>query len=275
MRIFRKLKNKRGASAILGLMFFFICFFVCSVVISAASVNITRARAQIEEQQAFLAINAADALLRQEFSKIESYSASEIITKHDCHIDPNEYSYQLDGVKVKNLLDEETGTEVLQDCVVKDIAENLGKQAFFSKTEVDYSAEEDVDELDPTTWKYEFVISANGMKDVHVSMTTDASCNLYAEMTVPSKYAVEFTSTLKIKAISKTEEKTVTSTTDYCTHQVSRTRDVDGVILVEYVDTNFYNKITTKTTTIKWDKFETVKGHLITGDATTTTEVTE
>ena len=66
----KKLKSNTGASILLALMFFLICFFVASVVMASASVNASRALAQKEEQRSYFAIQSAENLIKDMFGQI-------------------------------------------------------------------------------------------------------------------------------------------------------------------------------------------------------------
>ena len=66
----KKLKSKTGASILLALAFFLMCFFVASVVMASASVNASRAMAQREEQRSYFAIESAQNLIKSMFNEI-------------------------------------------------------------------------------------------------------------------------------------------------------------------------------------------------------------
>ncbi len=66
----KKLKSKTGASMLLALAFFLMCFFVASVVMASASVNASRAMAQKEEQRSYFAIQSAQNLIKDMFKEI-------------------------------------------------------------------------------------------------------------------------------------------------------------------------------------------------------------
>ncbi len=69
-RFTKKLKSNTGASILLALAFFLMCFFVASVVMASASVNASRALAQKEEQRSFFAIQSAQNLIKDMFGQI-------------------------------------------------------------------------------------------------------------------------------------------------------------------------------------------------------------
>ena len=73
----KKLKSNTGASILLALAFFLMCFFVASVVMASASVNASRAMAQKEEQRSFFAIQSAQNLIKDMFGEINGANRSE------------------------------------------------------------------------------------------------------------------------------------------------------------------------------------------------------
>ena len=73
----KKLKSTTGASMLLALAFFLMCFFVASVVMASASVNASRALAQKEEQRSFFAIQSAQNLIKDMFGQINGAQISE------------------------------------------------------------------------------------------------------------------------------------------------------------------------------------------------------
>lgn len=290
MRIIRKLKNKQGASAILGLLFFFICFFVAAVVMSAASVNISRARAQKEEQQAYLAINAADALIRKEFTKIINFNAEEVVVTHDCHICANEYDAPVIGQDVDTNVnyDDETGlnletqivgvSEQVVSCAVKNMVADLAENVYYTKTRSVWTTTP----FDVTAWSHDFTVEAEGMKDVHVHVTADSNYCFYFEMSVDTKIAVAHTSTLKVKASVTNSTNSVTVENQcpevidaYGTTQKGHpvagqfTIDADGNSHPVFRD--YSSNIISYKTVIVWNNFTTTKGELFTGEGTTTT----
>ncbi len=66
----KKIKSKTGASILLGLAFFLMCFFVASVIMASASVNASRAAAQKEEQRSFFAIQSTQNLIKEMLGEI-------------------------------------------------------------------------------------------------------------------------------------------------------------------------------------------------------------
>ena len=73
----RKLKSKTGASILLSLAFFLMCFFVASVIMAAASVNASRALAQKEEQRSFFAIQSTQNLIKDMFNEINGKNSTD------------------------------------------------------------------------------------------------------------------------------------------------------------------------------------------------------
>ena len=80
-RFTKKLKSKTGASMLLALAFFLMCFFVASVVMASASVNASRALAQKEEQRSYFAIQSAEDLIKGMFNEINGTKRSDNVQK--------------------------------------------------------------------------------------------------------------------------------------------------------------------------------------------------
>lgn len=76
-RFTKKLKSNTGASMLLALAFFLMCFFVASVVMASASVNASRALAQKEEQRSYFAIQSAEDLIKGMFKEINGVSRTD------------------------------------------------------------------------------------------------------------------------------------------------------------------------------------------------------
>lgn len=294
MRIIRKLKNKQGASAVLGILFFLICFFVTSVIMSAASVNISRARTQREEQQAYLAINAADELIRNELLKIESFYAEEVVEKHDCHICENQYyapvignpgtaespNPNYDAITKLNLKTSVDGEDlVLETCKLGPIMADVAEKIYSTQTLVDWSVGTAFD-LDK--WSRNFDIEADDMKTVHVKVTADKNYNLYFELSVDTRFAVSHVSILKANAtVKKTNNGTVKE--NACPYVTLSSGDVrkghpiagqyeetaDGDMIPKFKDYN--SNVVTYKTEVSWHNFKTSKGNLQAGKETTTT----
>ncbi len=79
----KKLKSNTGASMLLALAFFLMCFFVASVVMASASVNASRALAQKEEQRSYFAIQSAEDLIKGMFKEINGEDRSANMQKID------------------------------------------------------------------------------------------------------------------------------------------------------------------------------------------------
>lgn len=73
----KKLKSNVGASMLLALAFFLMCFFVASVVMASASVNASRAMAQKEEQRSYFAIQSAQNMIKDMFKEINGAKLSD------------------------------------------------------------------------------------------------------------------------------------------------------------------------------------------------------
>lgn len=288
MRILRKLKSKQGASAVLGILFFLVCFFITSIIMSAASVNISRARTQKEEQKAYLALNAADELIRNEFKKIDFFYAEESIKKHDCHICANEALGLVIGDDTKAGYDSTTDLnmkttmegldEVPLDSSFAAMVEDVAEDILSTKTKFDYSAGPD---FDVSTWEKNYDIQAEDMMTVHVHVTADTNYNLYFELYVDTKFAVKHSQTLKVKA-SVTQNTNSVLSENQCPVVVTadgnkKGHPVPGKFTVDLEGNSHqvYKDYGANTITyqykVQWNSFTTSKGTLAMGEETTTT----
>lgn len=300
MRLMHKLKNKQGASAVLGIFFFLICFFITSVIMSAASVNISRARTQREEQQAYLAINAADEMIRNEFMKIDNFYAEEVVVKHECHICGNDsylpvigndaidnYGYDPTtklNIKTYDDDDNDTTAPIQMTSNIKEIVADITNKIYYTHTieawditDTGYDHEFNVKE-----WERHFDIQAANMKTVHVKLTADTNYNFYFEMYTDKRLGVDHVSILKVKATVNKPHNSVT-VENQCPQVIASDGsnqkghpiagkyivDMNGVAHPVYRDYPS-NKITYKTI-ISWSNFSTTKGEPIEGKETTTT----
>jgi hypothetical protein len=79
-----KLKNKTGASMIIALLFFLVASVVGSVIVMAASANLSRTRERHAEEQAYLTLSSA-ALLLQDMLRDIRYTSYETRIVYDCY----------------------------------------------------------------------------------------------------------------------------------------------------------------------------------------------
>jgi len=92
----KKLKSNTGASILLALAFFLMCFFVASVVMASASVNASRALAQKEEQRSYFAIQSAQNLIKDMFKQINGENRLTNMSKVVIGQEPGESGEMID-----------------------------------------------------------------------------------------------------------------------------------------------------------------------------------
>ena len=71
MKILKKIKSNRGASILLAMMLFFVCFMVASVILSSATANIDKIMNRGSNQKEYLYVSSAAKLLRDIFGDAE------------------------------------------------------------------------------------------------------------------------------------------------------------------------------------------------------------
>ena len=256
----RKLKSKTGASLMLGLMFFLLCFFVSAVLLASAAVNISRASMQRKEQQAYLSINAAAGLLQSEMEKIKDFTANETLITHNCHICNAEYDYEIGGLTLKDDTKPSLLLEPLSDMM---------NQLFLSRTKTNYEVLTDLDKknawenarsFDVSEWVKEFDILSDNMPTVHVRLTADPAFNLFAELSVVSDLSASFSVTMELVATY------VATPNDSDLHNACHHEQVEVVEnglgeWVTQVQNQYHDarKAATKTS-IRWDRVKFVKG---------------
>ncbi|KAF5077308.1 hypothetical protein DSECCO2_152100 [anaerobic digester metagenome] len=170
MKILTKLNSNKGASILLALMLFFVCFMVASVILSSATANIDKMQDRDTSQKEYLSVSSAAKLLRHIFGDAE-YTGWETQTAYDFQ-DRSAYHYidnrgrppwvDLDISKYMDYVPRE-------DAGMKADLERMVYTAFTSHTT--YVSPKSVDAV---LYKY-FVISGEGMEDVNVSMALDTT----------------------------------------------------------------------------------------------------
>lgn len=92
----KKLKSNKGASILLALAFFLMCFFVASVIMASASVNASRALAQKEEQRSFFAIQSTQNMIKDMFGEINGKNSTDNRTPLLLGQDEDEFGAMVD-----------------------------------------------------------------------------------------------------------------------------------------------------------------------------------
>lgn len=81
----KKLKNTRGATLIIALLFFMICIMVASVIMTAAVANMGRIDKQRDEEQVYLAVFSAARMLQDDFADMTPCKAMKTDTEYTCN----------------------------------------------------------------------------------------------------------------------------------------------------------------------------------------------
>jgi hypothetical protein len=256
MKIYKnKLKNQKGASILLALMLFFICFMVASVILSSATANGDKLRQRESNQKEYLSISSAANLLRDVFGRL-NYTGWETNTVYQCQGEHLEIRPEKHSDKAE-LCQEMTYNAGVEARIRADL-EDMVYEAFTSHTQ--YVTPESVD---PVLTK-EFVISGEGMEDVKVSMTlnTDTyllTCSLMINGSTGENNAM----TVVFNAPPPTEEATVVVFPDADTHEVyTLVEEEDGTISWDWLTKTYDITVYTINTQITYDAGTVVKGVL-------------
>ena len=258
--LYRKLNSKTGASIMLGLMFFLLCFFVSAVLLASAAVNVSRASMQRREQQAYLSINAAAGLLQGEMAKIQDFTATETLITHNCHICNAEYDYAISGLTLK---DESKPSLLLEPLNA------MLQKLFLSQTKTNYEVLTDLNKkqawenarsFDVSDWALEFDILADEMPTVHVRLTADPAYNLFAELSVVSDRSASFSMTMELVATYAATPNN-NNLHNACHHEQVEVVENGLGEWVTVVQNQYFNAKKAATVTgVRWEQVKYVKG---------------
>ena len=256
----KKLNSKTGASIMLGLMFFLLCFFVSAVLIASAAVNVSRASMQRKEQQAYLSINAAAGLLQSEMAKIQGFTATETLITHNCHICNAEYDFEITGLTLKD----ETKPSMLQEPL-----NDMLKKLFLSRVKTNYEVLTDLDKkqawenarsFDVSEWVLEFDILSEDMPTVHVRLTADPVYNLFAELSVVSEQSASFSMTMELVATYAATPNN-SDLHNACHHEQVEVVENGLGEWVTIVQNQYFNaKSAATNTSVRWEQVKFIKG---------------
>ena len=160
----KKLNNKKGASILLALMLFFVCFMVASVILSSATANADKIRGREDIQKEYLSVSSAANLLRDAIGGAK-YTGWEKETIYYCKSERNTiYPEKHDDVQevCKNLKYDAGLAEVIRADLHKLVYEAyLSHTQYVPKTKV------------PEVLETEFEITGKGVLPVKVKVSLD------------------------------------------------------------------------------------------------------
>lgn len=259
--VFRKLNSRRGASILLALVFFLISAMVGAVILTAASANVEKVRGRSEEQQAYLSIRSAAALLRDAM-KDAKYTGTESKIIYAC-AKATDYTFPDHDQHADTYPDP---TLVLDTAATdKDrLQAELGKMvdAVFRST-LRYTTPRP---LDSAALKSSFTVTAEGMDPVYVQLKMDpGTYGITAALSVrdpadPDPEASAYAMTLKLLAGAEDVE---TPTVEDDVHRVSY-YDM-GEEKYKVVSRTFQKTTTVRTVTVTYLSGSVTKG-VLTGD---------
>ncbi len=259
MKIFKnKLKNQNGASILLALMLFFVCFMVASVILSSATANGDKLRQRESNQKDYFAVSSAANLLRDIFGGLV-FTGKETNTVYECQGEHLEIRPPKHSDKPE-ICEEMTYTAGVEARIRADL-EDMVHEAFTSHTQ--YMKPESVD---PVLTK-EFVISGDGMEAVKVSMAlnTDTyllTCSLTINDSTEDNNAMTVVFKASVNAPSK-ELAVVDVDKDADTHEVyTLVEEEDGTISWEWIPKTYDITVYTINTIIAYNEVTVVKGVL-------------
>ena len=256
----KKLNSKTGASIMLGLMFFMLCFFISAVLLASAAINVSRASMQRKEQQAYLSINAAANLLQGEIAKCTGFTATETLVTHNCHICNAEYDYEITGLTLKD--------EAKPTLLLDPLNEMLAK-LFLSQTKTNYEVLTDLDKeqawedarsFDISEWAMEFDVLSEDMPTVHVRLTADPAYNLFAELSVVSDESASFSMTMEMVATYSATPNNG-NLQNACHHEQVEVVENGLGEWVTIVQNQFFDaKRSATNTSVRWEQVKYIKG---------------
>lgn len=211
----KKLNSQKGASILLALMLFLVCFMVSSAIVTSATANADKIRNRDAYQKGYLSVGSAANFLQDVFGGLE-YTAWEKNTVYECQaeyltINPARHN-DLAEISTQMTYDEGYAARIKEDLA------DMIYEAFQSHTQyLDPIVVEDV-------LTREFVISGDGMEDILLKMSLDTdsyllTCVLTLNDVTEEDNAMTVMFKASVSAPSKdAAEKVVMSDMD--THQV-------------------------------------------------------
>lgn len=255
MKIYKKINSNKGASILLALMLFFVCFMVASVILSSATANIDKIRQRDENQKEYLSVGSAANLLRNIFGGVE-YKGWETNTVYECfgellQIRPERHS---DIAELCTEMNYDKGVEAR----LRAELQGMVYEAFTSHTQ--YVTPKPVSAVITK----EFVIKGTGMKDVKLKMSLDRdSYLLTCSLTLNDSTDVNNAMTVTFKAGVNAQNKDsadVLIKPDVDSHEVQIEIDDDGIRSKVWVPKTYDVTVYTINTRIAYDAGTVSKG---------------
>lgn len=256
MNIYKKLNSNKGASILLALMLFFVCFMVASVILSSSTANIDKIRQRDENQKEYLSVSSAANLLRNIFGGVE-YKGWETNTVYECfgellQIRPAKHS---DIAEICTEMDYQAGVEAR----LRAELQGMVYEAFTSHTQ--YVTPKIVSAVITR----EFVIKGSGMEDVKLKMSLDRDTYLLTcSLTLNDSTDVNNAMTVTFKAGVNDQNKDsadILVKPDVDSHEVyTQIKEYDGTTSWDWVSKTYDVTVYTINTRITYDAGAISKG---------------
>lgn len=252
----KKLHSQKGASILLALMLFLVCFMVASVILSAATGNADKLRQREDNQKEFLSVSSAAYLLKDVLGNVE-YTGWEKREVSLCHVKEVPQTEWCDNVDSK--CDEMTFAPGVEARLRKDL-EQMVYHAFWTHTQFVTPVTAQGKKLEK-----DFVVSGEGMEDVKVEMKLDkdtyvltCSLTLNNSTTKSNEMTVVF-KPIKDVPLHGTPKKEISDEKDHHSIEVT-VENEDGTTSTETVQKEYDIEVYTIETVVTYDGGTVTKG---------------
>lgn len=254
----KKLNSQKGASIILALMLFFVCFMVASVILSSATGNADKLRQRERYQKEFLSVSSAANLLQDILEGVK-YTGWESNTVYECYgelasIRPEKHH---DRVDLCTEMAFDTGVEAR---VRKDL-ERMVYQAFTTHTQ--YKTPANVADKE---FEKDFLISGDGMEDVKVHMVLDRNtymltCSLLLDGSTDKSNAMTVVFKASVSAPAKEFANKVVYADADTAHEIRvLVEEEDGTSSWKWISKSYDIEVYTIETVVSYDDATITKG---------------
>lgn len=253
----KKINSQQGASILLALMLFFVCFMVASVILSSATANADKLRQRDSNQKEYLSVSSAANLLKDIFGGIE-YIGWESNTVYECrgelsNIRPARHN---DKAEICTKMTYKAGVEAR----VRADLEAMVYKAYTAHTQ--YLPPAVVSEV----LTNEFVISGDGVEDVKVKMSLNRdtyvlTCSLTLNDSTYNNNAMTVVFKAGVTAPSKDlADKVVHGDADIDHEVYTEIEEDDGTIYWDWIPKAYDITVYTINTKIAYDQGTITKG---------------